>query len=307
MDSLVNQTIDDIEIILVNDCSTDNSLNILKEYEKKYEKKIILIDLEKNLGPGGARNRGIEKASGEYIGFVDSDDYVETEMYEKMYEIAKSGDYDMVDCAYKNKHTLKDCLNIEEDVWGTLDVDKRKKLVINPGYMWSKIIKKDIFEKNNLKFRENSKYEDIDFGRLLCMYVNKVYGCRNIYYHYEYNDNSITNSSNMDIQIDGRMEAIISLIDEFKSINEYDTYKEEIDFLVYATYADMIKLYSLEVDPEKQTYECYKKLRDFFFKFIGGEYNKNKYIEQLDKKKIRMYAELNNADYRLILDTLNKK
>ena len=75
LESVVNQTLDKIEVICINDGSTDNSLNILKEYEKKYN-NIIIIDQE-NKGPGFARNIGMKRASGKYIYFLDSDDYIE--------------------------------------------------------------------------------------------------------------------------------------------------------------------------------------------------------------------------------------
>ena len=89
LESLVNQTLKDIEIICINDASTDNSLQILKEYKKKYSKLIQIIDLKKNVGLGYARNNGLDKAQGEYIAFVDSDDYVDVTMCEKTYIAGK--------------------------------------------------------------------------------------------------------------------------------------------------------------------------------------------------------------------------
>ena len=81
--SLVNQTLKEIELIFVNDGSTDNSLNILNEYKKQYP-DIIKVISQENKGLGGARNKGLELASGEYIGFVDADDFVEPNMYERL-------------------------------------------------------------------------------------------------------------------------------------------------------------------------------------------------------------------------------
>lgn len=304
LDSLVNQTLEEIEIILVNDCSSDNSINILKEYKNRYSSKIVLIDLEENLGPGGARNRGIDAASGKYIGFVDSDDHVEDDMFEGMYEIAESGDYDMVDCGYRNNHILKDSLDIPPDVWGELTIEKRKRLVIDPGYIWSKIIKKSVFTDNNLRFREKVKYEDIDFTRVLCLYINKVCGTDMRYYTYEQNEKSITNSKDTKVQLESRMISIKALVDKFKLLDEYERYKEELTFVIYATYADMLRHITLGSEPEDLTYDIFKKLRDFFIELVPYDYNDNKYIQQMDKKKLRMYAELNNADHKIILNTL---
>ena len=96
--SLVNQTIgiENIEIILVDDASTDNTLELLESWEKEYSESIMVITYEENLRQGGARNVGLEYASGEYIGFVDADDWVEEDFYEEAYSIAKKGDYDVV-------------------------------------------------------------------------------------------------------------------------------------------------------------------------------------------------------------------
>lgn len=95
LDSLVAQTLSDIEIICIDDKSTDNSLEILHEYENKYP-QIHVIALDKNSGVATARNAGIDAARGEYLGFVDSDDYVDTDFYEKLYATAKKENADMV-------------------------------------------------------------------------------------------------------------------------------------------------------------------------------------------------------------------
>ena len=94
INSLLNQTFKDIEFIFVNDGSKDKSLDILREYEKK-DSRVIVIDQE-NSGPGGARNTGILKARGEYIGFLDSDDTQDKRMYELLYNKAIQGNFDVV-------------------------------------------------------------------------------------------------------------------------------------------------------------------------------------------------------------------
>ena len=84
IESLIHQSLKEIEIILVNDCSIDNSLSIAEEYKNKYSHLIKLINNETRRGPGGARNAGIKAANGKYIGFVDSDDDVFYTMYEEI-------------------------------------------------------------------------------------------------------------------------------------------------------------------------------------------------------------------------------
>ena len=100
MDSLVNQTLDSIELIVINDGSTDKSLKVLNEYKEKYPKKIKLITRE-NKGISITRNEGLSIAKGKYVGFVDSDDYVELDMYEKLYNKVEQEKCDIVICNYK--------------------------------------------------------------------------------------------------------------------------------------------------------------------------------------------------------------
>ncbi len=93
IESLINQTLTDIEIICINDGSTDNSLKILEELQKK-DNRIKIIN-QKNSGVSSARNNGIENATGEYIGFVDSDDWIDSDYYEKLYNTAKKYNSDI--------------------------------------------------------------------------------------------------------------------------------------------------------------------------------------------------------------------
>ena len=99
LDSLVNQTLKDIQIIIVNDGSKDDSIKIIKEYQEKYGNKIKYLEKE-NGGLSDARNYGIPYAEGEYIAFLDSDDYIEKNAYEEMYNIAKKEEADMVECDF---------------------------------------------------------------------------------------------------------------------------------------------------------------------------------------------------------------
>lgn len=303
LDSLVNQSLEEIEIILVNDCSTDESINILKEYEEKYKNKVVLIDLKENRKPGGARNEGIEIAKGEYIGFVDSDDYVEKEMYEELYKLAKQGNYDMVDCGFDNKSVGKMALSTTKETWGELNVEKRRRLIAYPGFVWSKILKRSILIDNNIRFREKITFEDVDFMPIVMLYLKNVYASDLVLYYYTNNPKSITSDLHSSIQVKDKIKALRCLVRKFKELNAYEDYKDEITFTIYNMYIYMIKFYAEGGEGENINYEKFKELQEFFFELVDYDYHNNKYILELDKKK-RMYAELNNADYKIILDTI---
>ena len=139
LDSLVYQTLDDIEIIVVNDGSPDESQKIIDRYVQAYPNKVQAY-VKENGGLSDARNFGISKCNGEYIGFVDSDDYVNLDMYQNMYNKAKEQDFDMVVCdiRYVYENVSKEVSSqVDEDI---NDLDKIKAQMVNiyPA-AWNKI------------------------------------------------------------------------------------------------------------------------------------------------------------------------
>ena len=139
LDSLVNQTLKDIEIILINDGSPDNSEAIVKKYLKKYKEKIV-YHKKKNEGQGIARNYGINLAKGDFISFVDSDDYIDLTMFEKLYNKAIEEKSDIVASVgfieVKNEIETINNEHFEHS-------DNMKKYILNNSGPWGKIIKKE--------------------------------------------------------------------------------------------------------------------------------------------------------------------
>lgn len=189
LDSLVNQTLKDIEIIIVNDGSTDGSKEKIQEYINKY-KNIVYLEKE-NGGLSSARNYGIPYAKGEYIGFVDSDDYVELTMYEKMYNKAIEEKSDMVECNFIWEYPNKK----REDI-GKIYSDKKEAIVEARVVAWNKIIKKDIIEKTKITFPEGLRYEDIEFFYKIVPYLNKISFVKETLVHYVQRGSSIANTQN---------------------------------------------------------------------------------------------------------------
>ena len=173
LDSICSQTLTDIGIIAVYDPSDDNSLEILREYEKN-DKRIKIIVKDKKEGLSIARNRGMEIAAGEYLGFVDSDDYVNFEMFEKLYNKAKKFDAEISFCTIatvnadtdkplEDKH-YNECLiekKFDETAFNWRDI--KEHICYIPVGAWNKIYKKSFMEKNNIVFCENLTFEDNPF------------------------------------------------------------------------------------------------------------------------------------------------
>lgn len=221
LDSLVNQTLKDIEIIIVNDGSTDGSKEIIQEYINKY-KNIVYLE-KKNGGLSSARNYGIPYAKGEYIGFVDSDDYVELTMYEKMYNKAVEEKSDMVECDFIWEYPNKK----REDI-GKIYSGKKEAIVEARVVAWNKIIKKDIIEKNKITFPEGLRYEDIEFFYKLVPHLNKISFVKEAFVHYIQRESSIANTQN---ERNGEIFKIWeNVLNYYIENNIFNEYRSELEY-----------------------------------------------------------------------------
>ena len=191
LESLVNQTLNELQIILVNDGSKDKSGNIAKEYADKFPEKIIYLE-KKNGGLSDARNFGIPYAKGEYIAFLDSDDYIDLNAYETMYNKAIEEDSDLVECnfiwEYDNK--IKKDVRIEYS-------NKKEMLAFIRVVAWNKLIKRKLIVDKNILFPKGLRYEDVAFFYQLVPYLNKVAFVKKCFIHYVQRKDSIANTQNI--------------------------------------------------------------------------------------------------------------
>ncbi len=195
LNSLINQTLQDIEIICVNDGSTDKSADIIKKFVNK-DSRFKLINQE-NKKQGAARNTGMKIAKGEYIGFVDSDDWVDLEYYEKLYNAAKkySADIALATNIRTGHGKDKKRLNITEEKFVTTLQDK-----IDVCQQWknecptNKIYRHSMLKNNNIKWPEGMYCEDKLFTIKAIYYANSIVTVPDINYYYYRNPNSTVNS-----------------------------------------------------------------------------------------------------------------
>lgn len=195
MDSLVNQTLDDVELICINDGSPDNCLSILKEYKEKYpEKNIVIID-KKNEGVWKGRFDGIKIATGKYITFTDSDDYVALDYAEKLYNAAEKNNSDILVCGYyrvdtDTEHVYSTEMNKYEGKHIDMDKNPEDILSINAA-LWNKLYKAEVLK--NLKNLENPPKILDDMMFLLLAYLNtkKIDFINDVLYYYMVRQDSI--------------------------------------------------------------------------------------------------------------------
>lgn len=228
LNTLVHQTLEDIEIILVNDGSQDRSMVVVKKFLEQYPDKITYIEKE-NGGLSDARNYAIPYAKGEYIAFLDSDDYVEKTMYKDMYELAKKEDSDMVECNFYWEYPDKK----KEDI-GVVYNGKKEMLEKVRVVAWNKLIKKEVLEKSKVTFPKGYRYEDVEFTYKLIPYLDKVSFLKKPCIHYIQREGSISNNQNeRNKEI---FDVLEHVIDFYKENNLYDEYKDELEY-VYIRYA----------------------------------------------------------------------
>lgn len=220
LDSLVKQTLQDIEIIVVNDGSPDNSQEIIDRYVKKYP-NLVKAMIKENGGQASARNMALEIAKGEYVNFVDSDDWVRIDMYENMYKKAKEEDADIVVCNTTDYY--KDYAVYHKPAEFT------NKLKQTPSPC-NKLFKRSFI--GDLRFPEGKMwYEDFTFVTELLMMTDKIARCENDYYQCNCREESTMSNNNSPKNLD-MIKALDLIIKFAKDNNLYDRYKEDIDFMI---------------------------------------------------------------------------
>ena len=224
LDSLAAQTLDEIEVLVINDGSPDDSNKVIKEYEEKYD---FIHGYEKeNGGLSDARNYGIQKATGEYVAFVDSDDYITPDMCEKMYHLAKEQDLDIVVC-----DTFMDYPDhsfvMKADSGLTKD-PVRGYIMCYPNAP-ARLIKREIF--HTVAFKKGIWYEDLQLMPRLVFYTDKIGFANEAFYHYVQREDSIMNSASISEKHKDIFRVLKDVRDAYKEQGLFEQYHDELEYL----------------------------------------------------------------------------
>ena len=262
--SVINQTYENLQIILVDDGSPDNCGKICDEYAKK-DHRIEVIH-KSNGGLSDARNKGLEIAKGEYIGFVDSDDYIEADMYEVLYNLLKQYNADVSICNFytvsQGKISIKNADNgINE--YNRIEILKEILLDKNiQSYAWNKLYKKELFDE--IKYPVGKKYEDIGTTFYLLEKCNKVVVTGKPEYYYINRQDSIVNNVT-ETTITDYIELIMQRYDYIEeNIKELSSYNKDYLKRILKTAEQDIKNLNEVGDYTKRKYEeLYNKVQKF--------------------------------------------
>lgn len=296
LNSLVNQTLENIEIIIVNDGTKDNSEEIIKKFIEKYPQKIVYLKKE-NGGLSDARNYGMPYAKGEYIAFLDSDDYVEKDIYKEMYELAKKENSDMVECDFLWEYPNK----IREDI-GQVYNGKREMLEKVRVVAWNKLIRRSILEKTQIQFSKGLRYEDVEFTYKLIPHLNKVSFLKKPYIHYIQRENSIINVQNE--RTKEIFTVLDNVIDYYKENNFYNEYKDELEY-VYARYLLCSSLLRMVKIQDKETRKNMLKITWENLNTKFPNWKNNKKLKRNKTLKDRYMKSVNKFTYKIYCTILH--
>lgn len=294
INSLLSQTLEDIQIILVNDGSKDNSGNIAKEYEKNNKDRVIYVEKE-NGGLSDARNYGLKYATGDFIAFLDSDDYIEKNAYEEMYNKAIEENADYVECDFIWEFPNK--IRVDKQYPYK---NKKEMLSFVRVVAWNKLIKRQLITDNNLEFPKGLRYEDIEFTYKLIPFINKFAYVDKPFIHYVQRKGSIANVQNE------RTAEIFTVLDNviefYKKNNIYEKYRDELEYnyaryLLCSSLKRMCKIKDKTIR-EKLLTESWKRLNSNFPNWKENvilktvNIGKNKYMRTVNKSTYKIYSKI---------------
>ncbi|MFV0380340.1 MAG: glycosyltransferase [Anaerorhabdus sp.] len=295
LNSLVNQTLKDIEIIVINDGSTDSTQKIIDRFKVKHSN--IRAYQTENQGIASTRNFGLSKVKTKYFGFLDSDDVAKKTMFEEMYECAIKNDADVVVCnfdwVYSNKRrTQKE---------GPYQIEK-DMLVNLFATLWNKIYKTETITNSKIQFPSGNRYEDAYFLYCLTPLIKKVEFIDESFVDYYQHDSSITHTNNNEVK---NMIRVFELIVEFyKENNLYSKYKEELEYLHIRFFLGNSFLRSSQIkdidDRKKTILLGWNLLNTSFPSWKKNTYldnvksMKNRYFKLVTEKNIMIFAKIFN-------------
>ncbi len=226
-DSIVNQTLKEIEIIIINDGSTDGTKEKIEKYQKQYPNTIKVITKE-NEGQGKARNIGIDTACGEFVTFVDADDTIEPEMLKNMYRQATKEQADMILCDY---YEIIQGKKVRKKAIPQVTKDLKKDYVVSVAGPCNKLIRTSILKENNLRFLETGIYEDIAMIPLIGLYANKVIYLSEPYYNYYIRQGSTMRQKEFNNKLLSIYTVMETLTKGFQVANKQEKFKEELEYI----------------------------------------------------------------------------
>lgn len=294
LDSIIENDLKDIEIIVINDGSTDSTSQILEEYKTKYD--IIKVIQKENEGQGSARNIGIDLAKGEFITFVDADDEIHNNMFSKMYEKLQNERADICVCDY---FEITNTYKVVKKAIPQKTEDIKKDYIVSVAGPCNKLIKTEILKKNNLYFPKTGIYEDIAIVPLIGTYANNITYLEEPMYYYYIRQGSTMRQTQFNEKLLSIYNVLEILENGFKQTKAQ--YEEELEFIYikHLLYAGNGRF--LEYKEGKQEV---KKIANII-KLKYPNWRKNKYYKK-QSKLFKLNCNIFYSNYLFIIIPFQK-
>lgn len=282
-DSLVNQTLgmDNMELIFINDASTDNTLSKLTEYEKQYPESVLVINFTENQRQGTARNVALSYASAPYIGYVDSDDWVEASMFEKMVAAIEKYDCDFVECGFdyaRDHNNRQPTKSWGEAGYMDLTIPSERQSFVRSKValvmVWDKVFKKSFIEDNDIFFPEKTLHEDIFFVYLSFVYARSYYYTDEVLYHYFVNEGGTMQNKKAEHQF-MKMPVTLFFLQTCIERGLFEANQREIEWMFLTRYYVYMLWEVFEEFPDR-AYETYLEMKETIFELLP-DYRSNPY------------------------------
>lgn len=301
--SATGQTLEDIEIICVNDGSTDDSLKILEKYSENDSR--IKILKQDNQGPGAARNEGLKIAGGEYVFFLDADDWIETDTLEKLYANAKENDsqlvlFNAIEHLPENKFRKR--IYYSDDIRGTFNFHQKKDIVMNNFLIvCTKLHKNEFIRENHISFSDRGLFEDVFFHIKSMVRAQRVSYVNEIFYNYRRTETNTRQSNSVQNK---KSHEFLHVLDEIKIfLNQEQIYDQLEENYVNFKLTELKNLFENNEDKKE------------FFHLLKEDFNKNaideNVLNNLSSDKRNFYLSIKNCvnfeDYQLSVNKENIK
>lgn len=294
--TLKNQTMKDLEFIIVDDGSTDGSAKIIKKFVKEDER--FSYHKKKNGGLSDARNYGMKYAKGEYLAFLDSDDYVDLDLYEKMYE--KTHDdigafqADIVETDFIWEYPDKQVVDISK-------VDDMTRVIVDIRVVaWNKLYRREWIEKLGIQFSKGLRYEDVDWCYKLIPHMEHFESVHGTYVHYVQRSNSIANTQNEKVR--DIYQILKNAITYYEQNKLMFRYKNQLEYSVLRIIFGSSFLRTIQVEDPKLRKEIldegYDLVMHYFPDWRHNKYLvedktlKNRYYRTINRRTLHIYAKL---------------
>lgn len=305
LNSLVNQTLKEIEIIVIDDGSTDHSKEIIQSFVEAYPDKVISVRKE-NGGQASARNLGIRICKGEYLGFIDSDDYAEQNMFEAMYKKAKKNHSDLIECDY---HYIRPCKSGVKQVKKTGWVRKyknQKDIFFDPYVApWNSLYRTELVKRNEVYFPEGFIYEDTSFYIKMIPFVHQLDFVSKLFVYHIDRDGSTMNI-NKSKKVGDIFFVLEDIVTFYRNKGLYEQYKEELEyFCTKILFCSSLKRIAQVRDKTLRNQLLNQTL--FMQRKYFEDYKKNKYlkhgmkslyIKSMNPVTIKLYTYIFGMKYR---------